>query len=632
MLGLCLVGATAVNGQTIKVASDYPKAGESIKFEGMDLPDGAQVQAFFINGQEFDARDIESSSKDGKVTGAVPTGDKDAAFFLLVKNGEQETVAYQPVMLYQADRHTPVAGAQGSISLGYTRMSRFIGIDNDLVKASELLNAELAMQPTAKEDPFWGPYYASLAMSLNSAPAIEETKGRIEALRKKRKATEKDLVLAMELARVIKAEDADEQKAAADGIIKKYPKGETAMADVSNKFYEEKDVAKKAALFEQWKKMGGKDQTAIDRMAGTLANLYGNQEDYANFDKYLAMVGSPTSKASSLNNVAWNLSGDWPMEEGAKLDKALLQKAANMSYESLRLIKSVIDDPAESKPGYYTANTWKGYMEGNYAMYSDTYALLMYRLGKSDDALKYQQIACENGKFESPDMNERYCVYLEEAQGAAKAEATLADLISGGYATGAMKDQYRRVFAANNTLEIAAAKSLAMLEEKAKAKSLEELKMKMINEPAPSFTLRNMDGQEVSLESLRGKVVVLDFWATWCGPCKASFPGMQRALTNHVDRDDVVFLFVDTWENGKEKLKNASDFITKNKYTFNVLMDDENEVVTKYQVEGIPTKFVLDRSGNIRFKSVGYSGSEDGLVTEMTLMIELAGKPGTVVP
>ncbi|MBK8041896.1 MAG: TlpA family protein disulfide reductase [Haliscomenobacter sp.] len=100
---------------------------------------------------------------------------------------------------------------------------------------------------------------------------------------------------------------------------------------------------------------------------------------------------------------------------------------------------------------------------------------------------------------------------------------------------------------------------------------------------------------------------------------------MQRAQNAHQDRGDVVFLFVDTWENGTER-KNAQAFIDKNKYTFNVLMDNDNEVVGKYKVEGIPTKFIIGRDGHIRFKSVGYSGNEDALVDEMSFMIELAGE------
>ena len=156
---------------------------------------------------------------------------------------------------------------------------------------------------------------------------------------------------------------------------------------------------------------------------------------------------------------------------------------------------------------------------------------------------------------------------------------------------------------------------------------MEEIRKSMINETSPSFALMDLDGNNVSISELKGKVVVVDFWATWCGPCKASFPGMQRMVNKYRNNPNVRFLFVDTWEKGDDKKKLAADFINANKYTFQVLMDNEDKVVSMFKVEGIPTKFVIDPKGMIRFKSVGYSGNDEKLVTELTAMIDLASQP-----
>ena len=123
--------------------------------------------------------------------------------------------------------------------------------------------------------------------------------------------------------------------------------------------------------------------------------------------------------------------------------------------------------------------------------------------------------------------------------------------------------------------------------------------------------------------------VIVDFWAAWCGPCKASFPGMQKAVNKYADNENVEFLFLDTWENGKNKEENASKFMTENNYTFNVVMDNDNKAVADYKVDGIPTKFVVDKNGMIRFKSVGFNGSDDALVSELSMMIEMAEEAST---
>jgi peroxiredoxin len=103
-------------------------------------------------------------------------------------------------------------------------------------------------------------------------------------------------------------------------------------------------------------------------------------------------------------------------------------------------------------------------------------------------------------------------------------------------------------------------------------------------------------------------------------------PAMNKTLAKYKDNENVKFLFVDTWETVENKLQNAKDFMKNKNFPFYVLMDNDNKMVADFKVSGIPTKFVIDKEGKIRFKSIGFSGNDDALVDELTTMIELAGK------
>lgn len=154
------------------------------------------------------------------------------------------------------------------------------------------------------------------------------------------------------------------------------------------------------------------------------------------------------------------------------------------------------------------------------------------------------------------------------------------------------------------------------------------------NEEAPDFSLIDLDGNTVRLSDLRGKVVILDFWATWCIPCVRSFPSMQKAQEKYKDDPQVKFLFIHTMNRVDTATAMAKTLIAKYNYPFQVLMDlvdpntKKSPVSTAYRVVFLPAKMVIDPKGIIRYKLDGWQGKdqEKEAVDELSAMIEAARK------
>jgi len=123
-------------------------------------------------------------------------------------------------------------------------------------------------------------------------------------------------------------------------------------------------------------------------------------------------------------------------------------------------------------------------------------------------------------------------------------------------------------------------------------------------EKAIDFTLKDLNGNKVSLSDFKGKNVYLNFFATWCPPCKAEMPDIEKVYQKYKDKDFVV-LAVDLGED-KDTVKS---FIEKNKYNFKVVLDSNQSVAEKYDITAIPVSVFIDKTGNVIAKKVGAMSS-----------------------
>jgi peroxiredoxin len=139
--------------------------------------------------------------------------------------------------------------------------------------------------------------------------------------------------------------------------------------------------------------------------------------------------------------------------------------------------------------------------------------------------------------------------------------------------------------------------------------SVQQLGDVKVGQPAPDFTLQDLSSHPVTLSSDRGqKVVLLDFWATWCGPCRMAMPDLQDLADKFKDHGFEILSV-----NQGESADQVRDFLQRHKYTFHVILDQNQAVGSQYGVQGIPTLVLVDKKGVVQWIRVGYSENEDDL-------------------
>jgi thiol-disulfide isomerase/thioredoxin len=123
----------------------------------------------------------------------------------------------------------------------------------------------------------------------------------------------------------------------------------------------------------------------------------------------------------------------------------------------------------------------------------------------------------------------------------------------------------------------------------------------LLNKIAPDFTLETLNGEKVTLSELKGKKVFINFWASWCPPCRDEMPEIQTFSKQH---PDIVILAVDL-RNTEKSDEAVKEYIAESSYTFPVLLDRKGDVSQSYKVLTLPTSYFVNTKGEVQYKFIG---------------------------
>lgn len=404
------------------------------------------------------------------------------------------------------------------------------------------------------------------------------------------------------------AKDSIKRAAYVKRLIRKYPESQPAMMARFQPFLKvnrgpDAEVILRSMI---------KDYPGInlDIEKTLVACLYAEIPDTAKVMRHINSVKNPAAKVAGLVQV---------LDIIAAFDNTTALDLAARNLERVKKIKQLPASGSAMDP------------QAMYYSFINAYAKLLFKAGNNDEAYRFTTEAYANIRERDNELVENHA-FLSSLNGKYEnALPILAKAVKEGKFEKRYVDQVRKGYAYLNPGKDVDA-YIAGLQKDFIDKIKAHVSTLMINEPAPEFSVTDVNGKKVSLSDFKGKTIVLDFWATWCGPCVESFPAMQMAANRYANDPDVKFLFIHCWENVADPLTDAKNFLSKRNYTFDLYMDPVDPATKRslaadaFKVNGIPAKFIIDGKGSIRFSVSGFEGKAEAAAEEVVQMVEMARK------
>ncbi|OFY40719.1 MAG: hypothetical protein A2X18_11725 [Bacteroidetes bacterium GWF2_40_14] len=449
---------------------------------------------------------------------------------------------------------------------------------------------------------------------LNDTQQITKLKTELYQLSKSKE--EEKVMLALKYVNKLKMSVTEDSLA--NVIKKRFPKGRLSRNSDVQIIYNIKDPDNKEIEYKKFvKKYPPENYTSkmtYDYIRGNIARTYA---DIGNPQK--AMEYSNQMETKSWKSEGWAGIAPGFINRGDFENAEKLLKMAVLNYESYL---------NESKPN----NTDVNLSDGLYCIYCSKYAEVLYKQKKYDEALKYYKIRLKSPRPFDNSEQEAYINSLKASERNLELFLFLKNLITDGQVSQTSSSLFKELYVKLNGSDSGLNELWNSIQEVLSKNLKQKLAKDLINIPAPKFSAKDIAGNTISLVDLKDKIVIIDFWATWCGPCKKSFPAMQLAVNKYKNDPNVMFLFIHTWEKEDNATETAINYLKENNFNFHLIMDlndpvtKTNNIVTSYKVSGIPTKFIIDGNGNIRYKVTGFTGGDEAAVEEISAMIESVRK------